>query len=114
MQNVFISGILKLKKLILLVVPHPEASVAEIKVRNGRRLEPFDAYLYLPLAEVTVDFPPLIKVVLTELVSKGEPSLSKVVVTGKQFYLVRCRHKQVDKSIDLVWFLTFFADFCND
>jgi hypothetical protein len=55
----------------------------------------------------------MVNVVLAQLISKGKPSRSQVVVTGKELNFICGWHQQVDQSIDLVWFLTFFTDFSH-
>lgn len=53
-------------------------------------------------------------VVLTQLVTETEPTLSQVVVSGEQFYFVGGRHHEVDQGVDLLRLLRLLPNLCND
>jgi hypothetical protein len=79
---------------MLLFISQPgEALLAYVIVSSDLGLIVLMACVDVVLAFITVDDVLPIDIVLTQLVTKGEPTLPEVVVPGKQLYLLGTWHQ---------------------
>ncbi len=98
---------------MLLACELGEAGLTDVEIGFGLGLESPVTSRYLITADVAVYCVFPVYVVFTQLISKRKPAFSKIVVSSEQLNFLRFWDEQINKTVDLVWFLGLLADFSH-